>query len=163
MYISSDSNVWIDFMVIGRLGDPFRLDYTYSISRWSFDDELLEPNAMRTELLNHGLNLVDIEPDEMKTAVGYTQTYPQLSIYDGIALAIAKHRNWVLLTGDKPLRRAAEREKVKYYGTIWVYDQLREKSVISQEEMTEAMDALIEAVNAGKCRLPLDELKKRKG
>jgi predicted nucleic acid-binding protein len=150
-------------MEIRRLGDPFRLGYEYYISRWTFDDELLKPDTMRTELLNHGLNLAEIEPEELEAAIGFTQTDPQLSLYDGIALAIAKHRGWVLLNGDKPLRRAAEREKVECHGTIWIYDQLKEKGIISQEEMTGAMDALIEAVKTGKCRLPLDELKKRRG
>lgn len=129
-------------MVINRLGDPFRLGYDYYISRWTFDDELLEPDTMRTELLNLGLNLADIDPMEMEAAVGYTQSYPQLSLYDGLALAIAKQRGWVLLNGDKPLRKVAEREKVECHGTIWVYDQLKEEGIISQKEMTAAMDAL---------------------
>jgi len=40
-YISSDTNVWIDFFVIGRTEIPFYLPYTFVMNCDAIDDELL--------------------------------------------------------------------------------------------------------------------------
>ena len=153
MYISSDSNIWFDFNAPDRLGHPFRLGYALYISRAAFDEELLEPMSLRTALLEHGLQL----------ALFYQQKHSRLSVHDSFALAIAKYRGWILLTGDKPLTKAAKEEGVECHGTIWVYDQLVAAGKITPEEKRIAMDGLIELVLAGKRRLPLDELRKRRG
>lgn len=40
-YISSDTNVWIDFVTIQKTEMPFRLPYTYIMSKDAVEDELL--------------------------------------------------------------------------------------------------------------------------
>lgn len=162
MYISSDSNIWFDFNAPDRLDHPFRLGYELHISREAFDTELVEPITFRRELLAHGLQLVDMLDDELQLVLKYQQKYKRLSFYDALALAIAKNRRWILLTGDKSLVMAARRENVECHGTIWVYDQLTQAGKITPEERRRAMDGLIELVEAGKRRLPLEELKKRR-
>ena len=94
-------------------------------------------------------------------ALDYQRKYRALSLYDVIALAIAKSRRWVLLSGDRKLRQAAEKENVDCHGVIWVYDELLDQGKITLEERAIAMQDLIDAVQTGRCRLPLDELKKR--
>ena len=162
MYISSDTNIWIDFQSISHLDHPFRLKYEYYISRATFEDELIKSEALREELLERGLHLADISDEELILALTYQARHTRLSIYDSFALSIAKSRNWVLLSGDKPLRDAAKQEGVECHGTIWIYDQLLRHGLLSAEEMDAAMDSLIQAVETGACRLPMDELKKRK-
>ena len=41
-YISSDTNVWIDFVTIQKTEIPFRLPYTYIMSKDAVEDELLQ-------------------------------------------------------------------------------------------------------------------------
>ena len=41
IFISSDTNVWIDFMTIGKLELPFRLPYTYLMYYEAVENELL--------------------------------------------------------------------------------------------------------------------------
>ena len=60
--------------------------------------------------------------------------YARPSKYDCIALAIAKVRGIILLSGDGPLRKAANAEGVKVMGTIAILDQLYELKKISQIE-----------------------------
>ncbi len=163
MFISSDSNIWFDFNSPDRLEHPFRLGYEFYISQAAFDDELVEPVSLRTALLDRGLRLAEVQDDELQTAMSYVLTYSQLSIYDAFALAIAKHRHWILLTGDGPLTKAAKKEKVECHGTIWVYDQLVAAGKITPDENKKAMDGLIQLVLEGKRRLPLEELRKRRG
>ena len=67
-FISSDTNVWIDFRVISRLSLPFRLPYTYIMYEESIDSELLAPAGFRQELIDAGLVGVDITFEEFTLA-----------------------------------------------------------------------------------------------
>lgn len=161
MYISSDTNIWFDFYEIHHLDHPFRLDHEFYISKNAFSDELPITEDIRNDLLNKGLKVTEITDDELIMARAYSDQYRALSIYDAISLSIAKSRNWILLTGDKPLRVAAEKETVQCHGIIWIYDELRNTGKMSETEFRSAMGDLIEAVKNGRRRLPMDELEKR--
>lgn len=56
-----------------------------------------------------------------------------------ISVAIAKCRGIILLTGDGPLRRAAQSEGVNVMGTIGVLDQLYGGTYIETEEYLECL------------------------
>lgn len=100
MFISSDTNVWIDLYDIGHLNHPFRLDFQYYISKDTFRDEFLKSETIRDELIQLGLNVIDVTDEELLEAISYQSRYPMLSRYDTFSLAIAKKRDWILLTGD---------------------------------------------------------------
>ena len=158
MFITSDTNIWIDFYEIGRVKHPFLLGYKYYMCRASFEDELIKSKELREELLQNGLFLADITEEEFNLAQDYNREFRKLSVYDSIALALAKKRSLTLLTGDKPLRTAAERVGVECHGILWIYDQLFQFEKISRSDYHEAMTALISAVEDGRCRLPLTDL-----
>ena len=163
MYISSDTNIWFDFYEIHHLDHPFRLEHEFYISKNAFSDELPATEDIRDDLLRQGLKVTTITDNELTMARVYSDQYRALSIYDAIALAIAKSRNWILLTGDKPLRVAAEKETVQCHGIIWIYDELKATGKLSETEFHLAISDLIEAVRNGGRRLPMDELEKRQG
>ena len=54
-YISSDTNVWIDFFIINRTSLPFRLPYTFIMSEDAVNDELLSPAGFREDLISKGV------------------------------------------------------------------------------------------------------------
>lgn len=54
-YISSDTNVWLDFCVINRLHFPFRLEYVYIMHKDAIEDELLSPPGLGKNLIAYGL------------------------------------------------------------------------------------------------------------
>jgi len=147
VYISSDTNVWLDFQAIGCLFHPFLLDHAYFISDVTLHDEVLRPPILQTALLGHVSLLAG--------------KYPRISRYDALALSIAMTRGWMLLSGDKALRNAAEAESVVCRGTIWVYDELLALGRISKADYAKAMEDLLKAVEQGKCRLPRTELESR--
>lgn len=159
-FISSDTNVWIDFRAISRLSLPFRLPYTYIMYSESITSELLNPAGFQQELTAAGLVGVDITIEEFLLAESWGNIYPKLSIQDRIALAIAKERKIVLLTGDKALRKAAGKEGVSVWGTIGVLDKLFEGAYIAREEYEYCLSELLKH-NGGEIRLPASELKKR--
>lgn len=106
-FISSDTNVWIDFCTIDKFYLPFKLPYTYIMNNDAIEDELLNPKDLKEQLIQLGLKKVELDIDELFLAEEYERKYKKLSIYDRIALAIAKNRHILLLTGDLNLRKAA--------------------------------------------------------
>ena len=159
-YISSDTNVWIDFKIINRLNLPFLLPYTYIMYEESVNSELISPLNFRNDLLNLGLKSVDITIDEFLLADLWGNIYPKLSIQDRIALAIAKKRNIILLTGDLALRKAALKENVQIIGTLGILDKLYNNTYITSKEYKYCLAELLKH-NGGIVRLPKDELIKR--
>ena len=159
-FISSDTNVWIDFVTIHRTEIPFRLPYTYIMSRDAIDDELLSPQGLGQELLSYGLVPVAITIDEFLLAEQYGNQYIKLSIYDRIALAIAKTRQITLLTGDGALRKAAKQENVPILGTLGILDQLLNQQCITTDEYKICLQGLLKN-NGGAVRLPSNEILSR--
>ena len=161
-FISSDSNIWLDFNVINRLEAPFLLMniYTFLISRDTLSDELISPPDLREKLINYGLQQTDISDREFLLAVKLRKKYKQLSSYDTIALAVAKLRGIILLSGDGALRKAALSEKVEVHGTIWIVDRLLEEACVSQADYRSMLLDLLN--HCGKDRyLPISEIQKR--
>lgn len=159
-FISSDTSVWIDFSVIHQIDLPFRLHYTYIMSKDAINDELLSPPGLGQKLIARGLLPVEITIEEFFLAQQYGNDYPRLSIYDRVALAIAKERQIILLTGDGPLRKAAGQEGVRIMGTLGILDQLQETGKIEVQELKNCLEQL-KAHNGGAVRLPKAEIEKR--
>ena len=159
-YISSDTNVWIDFSIINKMALPFRLPYTYLMNGDAIEDELLNPANLKQNLLNLGLKKVELDIEELLLAVGYALKYKQLSRYDRIALAIAKNRRITLLTGDKRLREAARKECVPVVGTLGILDKLYARDYINESEYDECINELMKH-NGCEIRLPVAEMEQR--
>ena len=159
-YISSYSNVWLDFATIERLDIPFKLPYTYIMHEDAIENELLSPKTIKQDLLKLGLESVELSEEEFYLAEEYNSKYQRPSLYDCVALAIAKVRGFTLMSGDGPLRKAAAQEGVSVIGTIGILDQLYNGSYIMKEDYINCMRSLQEN-NGKKVRLPEEELQKR--
>ena len=159
-YISSDTNIWIDFSTVNALEFPFRLDCTYLMSSDALEDEWCSPKGRGTELTDLGLQAVEITTEEFYYADEIHTRNPKLSVYDTFALAIAKFRQIVLLTGDGRLRKTAVAEGVTVRGTLWIFDELLRCGKISEDEYREFMLEL-KRQNNSTVRLPEAEIDKR--
>lgn len=160
MYISSDTNVWIDFKTINALALPFELHYDFIMSNYAIQDELLSPPDLKYELLRLGLIQTELDNTELNLVYSYTSKYPQISSYDAFAMAIAKNRNYALLTGDGNLRRAALAEGVTVKGTLWILDELYAKDCLNRAECLQHLHEL-QKYNGKQVRLPAAEIQKR--
>ena len=157
-YISSDTNVWFDFDAISRLDIPFRLPCTYIMYEEALLTEVISPPELLQELRKLGLMGVEITTEEFFYVNDEIGKYTKLSIYDKIALAIAKKRNIPLLTGDNALRKAAKQEGVTVIGTIGLLDELYSRSLVTTEEYRDCLESLERDPER---RLPTDEIRKR--
>ena len=177
MLISSDTNIWLDFSIIGQIDHPFLLDNVYYLSSITYHDEIDDKSKIYDSLVNHELFgelrrcvkenkilITDATTEELKLAMRYANEYrpPKInnaiSMQDSIALAIAKKRNWCLLTGDSGLREAAKFEEVVCHGTLWIYDELLRNQLLTHKEYLGVMNALLDAVDNKKRRLPRNEI-----
>ena len=157
-YISSDTNIWIDFNTISRTDLPFRLPCTYIMYKEALRKEIINPPELLTDLQKRGLIGVDLTIEEFFYADELSKKYVKLSGYDRTALAVAKFRNIPLLTGDNPLRKAAEKEGVEVFGTIGLLDKLYDGDYINKLEYQFCLESLLEHKER---RLPTEELQKR--
>ena len=157
-YISSDTNIWIDFNTISRTDLPFRLPCTYIMYKEALRKEIINPPELLTDLQKRGLIGVDLTIEEFFYADELSKKYVKLSGYDRTALAVAKYRKIPLLTGDNPLRKAAEKEGVEVFGTIGLLDKLYEGDYINKLEYQFCLESLLEHKER---RLPEEELQKR--
>lgn len=108
-YISSDTNVWIDFHAIDKLDVPFRLNVAYIMYYEAMRSEIIDPPELLESLTKLGLEGVPLTTEEFYLAEDLLSRYKRISQYDATALAIAKSRKIILLSGDKSLRNAAEK------------------------------------------------------
>ena len=159
-YISSDTNIWIDFQAIQRLEMPFLLDYTFLMSSEVLARELRSPADFPEKLLSAGLQQTEISEEEYWLAMEFRAKYHRLSEADAVALAIAKNRSITLLSGDGALRKAAQTEGVPIKGTIWVFDELLNSALVSDNEYLQAMLDLKAQQDKGR-RLPIKEIEAR--
>lgn len=162
LFISSDTNIWVDFLLTDAIELPFRLPHHFCMSSYAIEDELIQPRGIAQRLMKYGLHATEITEEEYDFALSVIDSDYKLSVYDCFALAIAKMRGYILLTGDGRLRKRAQREGVEVHGTLWIFDQLKEQNLISVESYQEYMRELLHKTltNAG-VRLPKDELEKR--
>lgn len=159
-YISSDTNVWIDFLAIDRINLPFRLPFTYIMFEETIKNELIKPANLGTKLIECGLESVDITLAELIRAERYSEENRKLSPHDCVALAIAKERDIILLTGDGVLRNVAKEEGVTVIGTLGILDQLLKNELIDVSEYKECLQGF-ESLNGGAVRLPRSAISER--
>ena len=160
MHICSDTCIWVDFQTINALELPFKLGCKYYMSSDALDEELLSPPGIKEELLRLGLIAFEIGDEELSLVYDYGTKYRRLSAKDRIALAIAKQNGYMLLTGDKQLRLAAEIEGVVVRGTLWILDEILKGALISKDTYRRCINDL-KRFNGQKIRLPDAELRKR--
>ena len=157
-YISSDTNIWLDFNAISKTELPFRLPCTYIMYREALREEIITPAELLDDLCRLGLKGVELTIEEFFYAQSLSKKYVKLSGYDRTALAIAKLRKIPLMTGDGPLRKAAQKENVEVFGTIGLLDKLYNGAYIDESEYQLCLEGLLSHKER---RLPEVELQRR--
>ena len=135
----SDANIVIDFDVAGLLNTLFLLPDEFVTTNILFHDELM---AQHSDLPSCGLQVVSLDGDAIKSLEALVSLYPKPSFQDLSALALAKRKAWTLLSGDKHLRQAAQKEEVLVHGTLWLSRRLVENGVLDVTGAKSAFDTM---------------------
>ena len=155
--VVSDSSCLIDLRKASLLDAFLHLPYEIVIPNTLFDDELLKFSAaQKRTLLRGGLKVLDLPSEGVLRAQHIAQTFPQISIHDSFAFALAEaHPGCILLTGDGALRALATNHQIEVHGMLWLIDELH------TAELAEARvlhDALHLFANDPTARLPAHDL-----
>jgi rRNA-processing protein FCF1 len=150
----TDTNIWIDLYAGGIIHEAFQLPLRF-IAPDVVIAELQAPDGRA--LVSLGLQQEELAGDEVRLVIQLASRYPAPSRVDLFALALAKARGAVLLTGDRHLRKAAEQEKVPVHGTLWILDELVRQRIVTPQKAARAL----EKMRAKGSRLPRAECERR--
>ncbi len=153
----SDTNILIDLQMSGLLGDLFALPFEVHTTDLVIE-EIHNP-TQRTivqDLINKNSLIVDsLSSEQMEEAKTLLES--NLSIIDCSVWYYAKKSKCTLLTGDKKLRKRAEKDGVNVRGILFVIDQLVGNNIIPKPYAAEKLDYL-RHINK---RLPVEEVERR--
>ena len=145
-----DASVIIDFESAELLAVIRDLEDVVVVPDLLFEDELsadLGP-AERQPFRIEQMSAIEVaEADAAAAGPGGT------SIYDQLALILARRVGGILLTGDQALKRAAEAVDLEVHGTIWVVERMVGAGLL---DLRAAGDAYRRMVDAGG-HLPLQD------
>jgi hypothetical protein len=116
----SDTSVLIDLERGGFLEAAFSLSWQFAVPDLLFERELRHHGGDR--LVELGLVVAELEPEEVVRALDYRRRQAALSLPDTFALSLAAARAWTLLTGDARLRSLAAEERVACHGVLWLLE-----------------------------------------
>ena len=157
----ADTSVLIDLERGSLLEQSFALPFRFKVPDLLYRNELQsrrEGPAFGERLVRLGLEVVELNGDEVSRAVLFGREYRSLSLPDLFALSLAAGREWTLLTGDAALRTLAQRLRVACHGVLWVLDRIHQEGAAAPEEL---VSGLTKIRDHPRSRLPRDEIDKR--
>ena len=152
----SDTSVLIDIERASLTARLFDLPYDFVVPDLLYETELLD--WMGPDLLDLGLKVEELTPQETARATELKRAKAMLSTPDVFAFCLAAERDWVLLTGDGALRTEAERQKISMHGVLWVFDEMEHHGVCSVATLKAGLEAVRDHP---RCRLPTREINRR--
>jgi len=153
MILVSDTSVLIDLERGGLLEAIFVLPHEFAVPDVLYDHEMRGDWGDR--LVGLGLRVAEVSKEGVANALRYRQQRSSLSVPDSFALALAKERQWLLLTGDGQLRDLAGGEDVECHGVLWLLDIMEEAGTPGIQPLH---DGLVAIAAHPRCRLPRREI-----
>jgi predicted nucleic acid-binding protein len=153
MILVSDTSVLIDLERGGFLEAIFALPHQFAVPDVLYDHEM--QGDWGEALVRLGLRVEEVSKEGLANALRYRQQRSSLSVPDSFALALAKERQWLLLTGDGQLRDLAGGEDVECHGVLWLLDLMEEAGTQGIQPLH---DGLVAIAAHPRCRLPHREI-----
>lgn len=137
----SDANILIDICAGGLLDELFQLNYVFGLPDVLFEYELQEQYP---DLPKKGLQILTLASDAVNDLSDLQARHRKtgVSIYDCMALALARQEQCPLLTGDGALRQVSIAEGMEVKGTLWLVEQMLESGLIDVEQASQAYQAM---------------------
>ncbi len=142
-----DANVLIDMEVAELFDLWFQLGHE-TMTTDLIDAELRKGRHQRAlDYIKAGhIKVEPCSPDFLSDALGLMKEIGGgLSIQDGSVLLLAMQRDAMLLSGDKPLRIAANARQIEVHGTLWIFDQLVESRLMRKAIAAQKLSHLFES------------------
>lgn len=157
----ADTSVLIDLERGNLLEHTFALPFRFKVPDLLYRNELANRKDnpdFGKHLIHLGLEVVELEGDEVEGAVLIGRENRSLSLPDSFALSLSASRRWTLLTGDGMLRSLAQCHRVTCHGVLWVLDLIHSEGTASAAEL---VSGLVAIRDHPRCRLPMHEIDRR--
>lgn len=140
--IVSDTSCLIDLRKASLLKAFMSLPYEITIPDTLFEEELLNfSKTEKTILLGEGMNIIELPGEGVLRAKEIESEFPDLSIHDCFAFALAERNSGcVLLTGDNKLRVVATNHEIEVHGVLWAVDEIRNHGTESIQKLIAALE-----------------------
>jgi hypothetical protein len=152
----SDTSVLIDLERCALQERVFALDARIVVPDLLYERELRNYNG--EELRRLGLRVEGLTGEELQVAQALRIEAPAITVPDSLALALARERNWILLTGDGTMRALAVDQRVICHGVLWLLDQMEQAAVVTFQQLDTGLRQL---AGHRRCRLPRHEIDDR--
>jgi predicted nucleic acid-binding protein len=153
LLLISDANIFIDIEVGNLTSVIFQLPFQFAVPDILFELELRQQHS---HLLEAGLKIKTLSADSLQMVESLTLKYPRASMIDHATLSLAIQEHCPLLTGDRDLRIAAQKEGVEVHGTVWIVEKLLEQKLILQQQAR----ASFTSMQVKNSRLPWGDIEK---
>lgn len=128
-----DANVLIDLEIAGLFDVWFQMGietHTTDLIRAELEKgghEQAVAYFTSGQVVEHGLSFEEIMAvSELEREVGSKAKFNDCSV-----LFLALKLDAMLISGDKPLRKAGAERQIEVHGTLWIFDQLVERRLIT--------------------------------
>lgn len=153
----TDANIFIDLIKLQWLGYLFCIDIeiytTAEVINELIDIQLEEVSVF---IRSASLKIYSFSSDELEE-ISAMVAPASLTSEDKSVVYLAKSINAGVLSGDNPLRKFCEKQKLEVKGIIWLFDQFLELNLINHQIATQKMKELLSFNN----RLPLHDCNER--
>ena len=137
------------------LEQMFQLPYDFCVPDLLFEREL--KGDLGDRLLAFGLDVVELQPQEVADTMQLHRDVGKLSFPDTFAFVLARERDWTLLTGDGPLRKLARDQRVAMHGVLWVIEEYHQRGVMATSDLHHCLSTIFAHE---RCRLPAVEVRR---
>ncbi len=151
----TDANIWIDLHNADLLDAAFELGYTWRTPNIVVRDEVLTVD--QDLLVDLGLDVRNLSGGELNQITTLNGRYPNPSPKDLSVLVVADADDGIVVSGDGPLRSAADEEDMTVHGVLWILDRLVEEAIITEARAATALNAMLQQ----EARLPETPVERR--
>lgn len=155
--VVSDANCLCDLRKASMLDSAFGLPHEFLMANTVFELELLNFTAPEKKaLIRSGLKIVDLPGERIVRAQVMLRQFPQLSVHDGLTLALAEMQpKGILLSNEDSMRVPATSCSIKVHGILWLLEELHRHRLTSVASTLDVLRTFSEDVTV---RLPRREL-----
>lgn len=157
--IVTDTNILFDVIKIGALPEFFSLDYEIYTTVFVMQEILPSPQKelVDTFIRAKKLTVCEFSAEEIEEVQNFNTIKNLRRFTDKSVIWKSLQLNCPMLTGDQKMREVAEKIGIEVHGSIWVIDELVDKTLISNGKAI----TLLEQLLLTNSRLPKDEIDKR--
>lgn len=156
--IVNDASVLFDLIDIDLFDKFFMLDHEFHLTdmvKGEFDSNYL--NKIDAYVKKGSLIVNSFDENALEAIWALKETHTKtLSLPDCSCIYLAIQISAMLLTGDKPLRKTANKKNIECHGTLWVLEQLIKQAIITECDAKKKLESLMD-INK---RLPKNECEK---